>query len=64
MRYENKKQIVKFLLKSSLVIFDTKREVIQFIGLELERCELKVPTQAFTEIFVACKALEINLDVI
>ena len=59
-KYNNKEQIKKYLLMSSLVTFIKKYNVIQFIGNELEGCELKVTDDIFTEILLACKLLDIN----
>mgnify|MGYP003532103242 FL=1 len=59
-KYNNKEQIKKYLLMSSLVTFIKKYNVIHFIGNELEGCELKVSDDVFTEILLACKLLDIN----
>lgn len=60
MKYQDKEQIKNYLLKSSLVTFDKERSLVQFIGLELERCELKVSNEIMYEIYQVCKLLEIN----
>lgn len=60
MKYINKEQIKNYLLKSSFIIIDFKTNNVNFAGLELDRCFLKLDKELIYNIIDICKMLEIN----
>ena len=64
MKYIDKKQVNNYLFKSSLVFFNSKTYNVGFVGVELERCELKLPEHIFRNTLTVCMLLDIEHYVI
>lgn len=64
MKYIDKEQVVKLILKSSIIYIYTDTLIAQFIGITLEKCEMKLPIEILEEITFICDLLEIEYRVI
>jgi len=64
MKYINKEQIKNYLLKSSSVIIDIKTNNVNFAGVELDRCFLKLDKELISNIIDICEMLEIKYHII
>lgn len=64
MKYINKEQIKTYLLKSSSIVIDTLTNNVNFIGLELDRCFLKLDKELINDIIEVCNILEIQYYII
>lgn len=60
MKYYNKEQVKNLLFMSNLVNIDLERNLVQFIGNDLERCELKLSRELVSDILRVCQILEIK----
>jgi len=63
MKYENPKQIRELIYKSNVVYIYVDKNIVQFIGNELEKCEIKLPSELINEIATVCHILEIDCKI-